>query len=580
MTVPQGHVEAQLGSSSNSPVVGALINMNPTIVRIYSQNNESIFVMVPNVKAIFIGKSEVASATRIGRINRISPNVTSIIRSNSSIVITNATLISSGNSTLMSIVVRNAGHAAVNLTDMQLEGFMEEIRLGYQGYSSGASGQTDSVNAEKGCFGVLCISNNASLSISEQQHSRNQSELAVSAAEDFVNRFNNYLNFIVLDNGTLSLPIFNYEPDCPEYSNGIGQFIGCRRLTGLTIQPGNTATLHFNSTITIGKATPYSPETTMIFGGITKILLIPGQQYDIKVSGVGQEHSGIAYSNYTTTDNGSTSNYTAKLVGVSYVNEQTKLGNYTYNTTMQGFTSTINGTTNYTIPILGSPVNEYTMYNKYSLKSINVLTQGFALLGTTNITEYVPGKCPVCSGSIHCLVCIAGKNIKAVILTIRSPDYQYYGPLAISAVYSMQQNSSDNSSVNESRMSTITTTTTTTTTIPQNLSDYGTIAGKITISSLCNIGTINYNCTGSIDTNYLSQLKIELNQTNGTSTYAIPVEANGTYSQKVAAGTYSISMLNCHYLSCIRDIPKSVNISAGELTELNISISINAGMID
>ena len=204
------------------------------------------------------------------------------------------------------------------------------------------------------------------------------------------------------------------------------------------------------------------------------------------------------------------------------------------------------------------------------VKSINVLTQGFALLGTTNITEYVPGKCPVCSGSIHCLVCTAGKNIKAVILTIRSPDYQYYGPLAISAVYSMQQNSSDNSSVNESRTSTITAITTT---IPQNRSNYGTIAGKITISSLCNIGTIGYNCTGSIDTNYLSQLKIELNQTNGTSTYAIPVEANGTYSQKVAAGTYSISMLNCHYLSCIRDIPKSVNISAGEITELNISIN-------
>ena len=66
VTVPQGYVEAQLNSSSNSSIGGALINMNPTIVRIYSQNNESIFVMVPNVKAIFIGRSEAASARSIG----------------------------------------------------------------------------------------------------------------------------------------------------------------------------------------------------------------------------------------------------------------------------------------------------------------------------------------------------------------------------------------------------------------------------------------------------------------------------------------------------------------------------------
>ena len=59
--------------------------------------------------------------------------------------------------------------------------------------------------------------------------------------------------------------------------------------------------------------------------------------------------------------------------------------------------------------------------------------------------------------------------------------------------------------------------------------------------------------------------------------YTIPISENGTYSQQVSAGSYSVSMLNCHYIGCIRILPRSVSVSAGETTEFNISI--NTGIV-
>ena len=569
VTVPQGYVEAQLNSSSNSSIGGALINMNPTIVRIYSQNNESIFVMVPNVKAIFIGRSEAASARSIGYVERISPDIIRRIRSNSSIMITNATLVSSGNSTMMSIGVKNTGNTTVNLTNMQLNGFMEEIAFGYHGYPSTISDNSDAGASAKTCIGIMCIGNSP-ISVSANSASRNQSELEVNAAGEFVNKFNNYLNFIVLDNGTLSLPIFNYVPNCEESHNDeIGAFIGCRSFTGLSVKPGASADLHFNSTLGIGPL-PYAADSLPFFRGITKILLIPGQNYSIKVIGSGQHHSGIATANYTTSDKGNTSNYTSKLVGVSVVNEQVLAGNSSYNISLQGFTSTINGTANYTLPLLSGAYNNY--YSAYSLKNISILTPGFTLLGTAYIVEYVPGRCPVCSsGSIHCFVCTAGQRIRAAVLTIKSPNYQYYGPLSIKTTYSISQNTTEqlNISINDTLTSTITTVTT----IPQNQTGFGVIRGSVVIGPLCPVESINNTCIGSIDMNTLySNLKLELASTSSTYNYTIPISANGTYSQQVHAGSYSVSMLNCDYIGCLRNIPKSVNISAGETTELNISI--------
>ncbi len=574
VTVPQGYVEAQLNSSSNSSIGGALINMNPTIVSIYSQNNESIFVMVPNVKAIFIGRSEAASTRSIGYVERISPDTVRRIRSNSSIIITNATLASSGNLTMMSIEVKNTGNTTVNLTNMQLNGLMEEIRLGYQGYTSAISDNSNAGTTAKTCVGIMCIGKSA-ISISANAESRNQSELEANAAGAFVNKFNNYLNFIVLDNGTLSLPIFNYVPNCEEsHGDEIGAFIGCRSFTGLSVKPGASADLRFNGTLGIGPL-PYAADSLPFFRGVTRILLIPSQNYSIKVNGAGQQHSGIANANYTASDEGSISNYTSKLVGVSMVNEQVLAGNSSYNISLQGFTSTINGTANYTLPLLSGSYNDY--YSAYQLKNISILTPGFTLLGTAYVMEYIPGRCPVCSsGSIHCFVCTAGQKIRAAVLTIKAPGYQYYGQLSIKTTYSVSRNTTEqsNSSIND----TLTSTTTTVTTIPQNQTGFGIIQGRVVIGPLCPVESISNTCAGSIDLNTLySNLKLELISTNNAYNYTIPLGANGTYSQQVAAGSYSVSMLNCHYISCLRNIPKSVNVSSGATTEMNISI--NTGIV-
>ena len=583
VTVPQGYIETSINSSTNSSISGLLLNMNPTIVSIYSQSNASIFVMVPNVKAVFVGASEVKNTSHVGQRGKLNPKIREIFRSNSSIEITNATLLSNGNSTSISLGVRNTGNSTVDLTSLQLDGYMQEIMLGYQGYR--AYPQSVNATAESpGCLGRFCISENAIASIHKDSVSFNQSSLEAQATADFVRRFSNYLNFIVMQNGTLELPVLaSGIVNCPE-SEGIGEFIGCTRSIGTTIKSGSGTTLHFNGTLSIGSLPEMHPQASAIpaFGGITKILLIPNQSYSIRVTGVGENHSGIAYANYTAMDKGNISNYTSKLVGVSYVNEQVSAGNSTYNETLQGFTAETNGTENYALPLMSG---YGYLGTRYLLSNISILTKGFTLLSITNVSEYIPGKCPVCTGEIHCLVCTAGRESMAAVLRIKVPDYQYYGPLAIRVSYNVSQyDNTANVSISMPSNSTQANSmqlnvSNATITVPEtNLTGMGTIQGRIEVTGICTVGSITKSCIGSIDqAATYSQFKLALNQTDGTNDYMIPVSANGTYSQNVAAGLYSITLMNCYYLSCLRDLPKNVSVSANQTTELNLNISANIG---
>ena len=576
VTVPSGQIDAGINGTYNSSVKGTLLSLNPTIVRIYSQTNQSIFVMVPNVKAIFIGDTEVGATAVIGHIEKISPVISRILQSNSSIEITNATIMSEGNATAISIGVRNTGKSTVNLTSMQLEGYMEEIMLGYQGYPASVGGAGAGVSIAgtgyangKACIDAECIGTGTATAISAGSSNSNQSRIEISDAADFAKGFNNYLNFLILKNGSMELPILDYARACPEpEAAGIGLFIRCSQQTGLSIAAGSGATLSFSGAIRINRF-QYQPQSESqpipVLGGSTEILLIPNQSYYIRVIGIGQNESGVAHANYGVTDNGNISAYTSQFVGVSAVYEHAFIGSSIYghaligsNYTLGGFTSRINGITNYTI-------YNPSIYGAYTLESASILTPGFTLLGITNITEHVPGECPVCTGHIKCLVCIAGRNVKFSIMRIKAPDYGYYGPLSIYAVYSANTNESTNTTI----------TNMTTTTVQQtNQSGYGTVAGKVSIGPLCPVQMLNGTCAYGLNASSIySLLEIRLTSLQDMQSYTISLNSNGSFSQSVSAGTYSVSMLNCNYMGCKSIQPDIVTVSAGETSDLNININ-------
>ncbi len=573
VTLPLNHISAGVNSTGNSSIGGVLLNLDPTIVRIYSQNNQSIFVMVPNVKAIFVGKADVTNAAVVGHVESTSPEIRHMLQSSSRIKITNATLTSEGNTTSIAVSIMNTGNSTVNLTSLQVEGFMEEIRLGYQGYplnvSAGAAGEI------KACpTSGICTGTTATGAISINGGTSTQDQLEAYNARNFVDKFNNFLNFIVLQNGTLELPVLDYAGACPE-KEGIMQFIGCAPRPGYVLSAGSTATLRFSSTIKISHPSP-SPEAqgaaavavrAPIFAGDITILLIPNQTYEIRVIGTGQNDTGPADATFNATDHGNITGSISKLVGVSYVSEHVLIGSLSLNYTLQGFTSALNGITNYTMPIV-SLGEQSTIY---SLQNVSILTPGFLLLGTTNVTLGLPERCPVCTGeSSRCMMslCIGPINRKAVVLRIESPGYQYYGPLSIKAEYSATPPAANN-----------TTTVNTTTTIPSgNRSGFGTVDGKVNVGPLCPVENFNGTCTSSVvNTSTLySTLKIELmriSATTATNNYTISLNANGSFSQQVSAGTYSLSMLNCNYIGCSNVLPKTLDVSAGETTTLDIGIN-------
>jgi len=109
----------------NATTGATLIDLSPTIVQIVS-SNQTIFVMVPSVKAVAIGSSNINSTTvHVGARVSLNSNMHSRLRlSTPNITITKASLSESNNATSFSVSVRNNGNSSVELNHILLYGIM------------------------------------------------------------------------------------------------------------------------------------------------------------------------------------------------------------------------------------------------------------------------------------------------------------------------------------------------------------------------------------------------------------------------------------------------------------------------
>ncbi|MCL5007629.1 MAG: hypothetical protein M1562_00015 [Candidatus Marsarchaeota archaeon] len=316
VTVPSGSLSVRLSQhlSSKNGSSGVLISLSPVIVQIYTSNG-TVFVMVPSVRAIVVGNSQIGrSAFSVGARERLNASVNSEFeRSSGNISIEAASVSAVGNRTDISVTVRNDGNSTIDLkhvflygifsantpfssssTDIKIMGepsfgeisgigihdlgvnlsaadylllnrsvtvgntvvrvnssniAMIEAELGINGNTSiqelySKLDISQSNNSYTNLFNHSVFARGINGSVMEDLHDFNISNQNVSEiiarARAFEDNYFNMLNFIVSNNGTLSLPYLNAAQ---------GAEIEAEGPNGYALGAGNSTTLSFNSTI-------------------------------------------------------------------------------------------------------------------------------------------------------------------------------------------------------------------------------------------------------------------------------------------------------------------------------------------
>lgn len=115
--VPSGNLTTAVAGTATSNT-SILVDLSPVVVSVFT-NNSAAFVLVPSVKAVFIGNVSVRpTGARIGLNRNESQRLSEI----PSISITNATLSVAGNTTMLSITVKNDANESVDIQHVSLFG--------------------------------------------------------------------------------------------------------------------------------------------------------------------------------------------------------------------------------------------------------------------------------------------------------------------------------------------------------------------------------------------------------------------------------------------------------------------------
>jgi hypothetical protein len=122
------------------------------------------------------------------------------------------------------------------------------------------------------------LSNKINISVIKDMHNLNISNLTVERmlkeANNFSSAYHNVLNFLIQENGSLTLPFSEAEAEGPN---------------GYTLKSGSNATFTFNAPITLGrsfsKSLPQPTNSSTNLTHIPLIKLIVNQTYRIKVIG-------------------------------------------------------------------------------------------------------------------------------------------------------------------------------------------------------------------------------------------------------------------------------------------------------
>ncbi|MEM0154501.1 MAG: DUF4382 domain-containing protein [Methanothrix sp.] len=124
VTLPSNKLDVHI-SNVNGTSGAVLIDLSPTIVQIIS-TNQTIFVMVPSVKAVIVGANNVNStAVHVGARIKLNADMHSKLSlATPNITITNASLIEEANHTSFSVTVKNSGNSTAYVNHILLFGIM------------------------------------------------------------------------------------------------------------------------------------------------------------------------------------------------------------------------------------------------------------------------------------------------------------------------------------------------------------------------------------------------------------------------------------------------------------------------
>src|SRR3972149_3623217 len=94
----------------------------------------------------------------------------------------------------------------------------------------------------------------------------------------------------------------------------------------------------------------------------------------------------------------------------------------------------------------------------------------------------------------------------------------------------------------------------------------GTVTGKVSVGPLCPVEPCDAN---PLD---FSSNQIILESQSGKKTTG-DLSSDGSFSvANLAPGTYQITLKDCDWLGCASELPQTVTVRAGEITELTINI--------
>lgn len=270
VTIPDRTITAHIsGDTKVNATSGVLLDLSPTIAAIYT-NTSTVFVMVPSVRAVVIGNRNVSASSDIGarqKLNVSEKQNLENIRPNISIV--SSAIVTTGNSTDISVTVRDNSNSSVVLRHVSLfgnytvavapnAGFNTTVHIGENGgISESNNGQNGSENRDKGNVikgNVISDNGHTSLNLTNMDRANINSNTNVSVDGNNTVQGNaeselitqgidtqhlRMFNFLINQNATLSLPSLSGEAEGQSF--------------GYNLTSGTTATFTFSGKLSFGE---------------------------------------------------------------------------------------------------------------------------------------------------------------------------------------------------------------------------------------------------------------------------------------------------------------------------------------
>ncbi len=306
VTVPGSQLQIKIIGTLNSSNGSLLIDLTPSVVQIYGGTNASqnVFVMVPFAKAMVLGRVSVNGHATVGARTDINASEHVKLENNSAnISISSVSLSEQANSMAVSIVVKNNENSSITLKHLFLRGMLATTFNGVVGadaspgttpgvsinavplsvgssvdvganasvhIKSSENGSTGNSSGDSGSGIGIRTDNQANASLNNtikgDLHEGNVSAKVrafVNGSLEFRHEMHSSLNFLISQNGTLSLPQTERQAE--------GQ-------NGYLLGAGSSVKLTYYGNVTFGESNMGAQ-------------LIANQTYAVVVSGTDDAHA-------------------------------------------------------------------------------------------------------------------------------------------------------------------------------------------------------------------------------------------------------------------------------------------------